>query len=190
MTDLSRAFHDLVDEVKGVERRFLDADPALPEADVLDGYRFAFSLLKVALEAYVWADTARPRFVDVITPSMKWGGDNSDAFYQLTPLDPERTEERRGEGGRVHGRADVGDESGQRAGFGADAAADRVGCLEHLDLVARAGQGHGGGEPVRAAADHRRACHGFSVSRRADAGASAESDAVPETPRDVRSWKG
>lgn len=96
MTDLSHAFHELLDEVKGVERRFADADPALPEADVLDGYRFAFSLLKVALEAYVWADTARPRFVDVITPSMKWGGDNSDAFYQLTALDPARTYRVRG----------------------------------------------------------------------------------------------
>ncbi len=32
-----------------------------------------------------------PIFVDVIGPYQKWGGDNSDAFYQLAPIDPNRT---------------------------------------------------------------------------------------------------
>jgi hypothetical protein len=91
VNELSEAYHGLLDEVRAVEQRLLDAEPALPEPDVLDGYRFAFSLLEVALEAYVWADTARPRFVDIVGPSMKWGGDNADAFYQLAALDPART---------------------------------------------------------------------------------------------------
>jgi hypothetical protein len=90
-SELSEAYHGLLDEVRAVERRLLDADPALPEPDLLDGYRFAFSLLEVAMEAYVWADTARPRFVDIVGPTMKWGGDNADAFYQLAALDPTRT---------------------------------------------------------------------------------------------------
>lgn len=91
MNDVSEAYHGLLDEVRAVEKRLLDAEPPLPEADLLDGYRFGFSLLQVALEAYVWSDTARPRFVDIVGPSMKWGGDNADAFYQLAAVDPDRS---------------------------------------------------------------------------------------------------
>ena len=89
--DLSRAFHDLLDELRAVETKFLEADPPLQEADILDGYRLTFSLLQVAVNAYVWGDKDNPRFVDVIGPYLKWGGDNSDAFYQLAPVAPRRT---------------------------------------------------------------------------------------------------
>ncbi|WP_102144282.1 DUF1214 domain-containing protein [Mycobacterium hubeiense] len=92
MTDeLSQAFADLLDEVRGVEQRVREADPPLDEADVLDGYRLAFSLLRVAVDAYVWGDKDKPILVDVISPYLKWGGDNADAFYQLAPIDPQRT---------------------------------------------------------------------------------------------------
>ena len=33
----------------------------------------------------------RISFVDIIGPYQKWGGDNSDAFYQLAPIDPNRS---------------------------------------------------------------------------------------------------
>lgn len=88
---LSTAFGDLLEEVRAVERMLLDADPPLAEADLLDGYRLAFSLLRVAVDAFVWNDAERPHMVDVIGPFLKWGGDNSDAYYQLTPIDPART---------------------------------------------------------------------------------------------------
>ncbi|MCP9271383.1 DUF1214 domain-containing protein [Mycolicibacterium arenosum] len=88
---LSHAFGDLLDEVRAIESTMLDADPPLPEADLLDGYRLAFSLLRVAVDAFVWNEKERPRFVDVISPFLKWGGDNSDAYYQLAPIDPTRT---------------------------------------------------------------------------------------------------
>lgn len=90
-SDLSQAFAGLLDEVRAVEQRLLGADPPLDEADLLDGYRLAFSLLRVAVDAYVWGDSDRPILVDVIGPYLKWGGDNSDAFYQLAPVDPDRT---------------------------------------------------------------------------------------------------
>jgi hypothetical protein len=89
--ELSEAFGELLDEVRAVEAKMLAADPPLAEADLLDGYRLAFSLLRVAVDAFVWNDKARPRMVDVIGPFLKWGGDNSDAFYQLSPIDPDRT---------------------------------------------------------------------------------------------------
>jgi hypothetical protein len=91
LSPLSEAFGSLLDEVRTIERKMLDADPPLPEADLLDGYRLAFSLLRVAVDAYVWNEKERPQFVDVIAPFLKWGGDNSDAYYQLAPIDPTRT---------------------------------------------------------------------------------------------------
>lgn len=89
--ELSQAFGDLLDELRAIEHKFLTADPPLDEPDVLDGYRLAFSLLRVAVDAYVWGDKDNPRFVDIIGPYVKWGGDNSDAFYQLAPVDPSRS---------------------------------------------------------------------------------------------------
>ena len=47
--DLSVAFHDLLGEIAAIEQKVLTADPPLEEADVLDGYRLTFSLLRVAV---------------------------------------------------------------------------------------------------------------------------------------------
>ncbi len=97
--ELSRAFHELLAELAVFEDKFLAADPPLDEADLLDGYRLVFSLLRVGVDAYVWGDKDNPRFVDVIGPYQKWGGDNSDAFYQLAPIDPARSYRVRGNRG-------------------------------------------------------------------------------------------
>src|SRR5205085_10224443 len=64
-----------------------------------EGYKWIFSILAVGLDAYVWADPARPRFVDIVGPYRKWGGDNADAFYQYAPIDPTRTYRVRGRKG-------------------------------------------------------------------------------------------
>ena len=55
-----------------------------------------FSILQVALDTQVWADPANPRFVEIVGPYKKWGGDNSDAFYMFAPLDPACTYKVRG----------------------------------------------------------------------------------------------
>jgi hypothetical protein len=96
VTDLSNALNDLLDEVRDFEQKLRSADPPLPEPDLLDGHRVALSLLRVATDAYVWGDKANPILVDVIGPYLKWGGDNSDAYYQLMPVDPTRTYRVRG----------------------------------------------------------------------------------------------
>jgi hypothetical protein len=88
---LHEAFEALVEEVRAVGERIRTVDPPLEGRDRLDGYRWAFSLLGVAMDAYVWADVGRPRFVDIVGPHRRWGGDNVDAFYQLAPIDPART---------------------------------------------------------------------------------------------------
>jgi hypothetical protein len=89
--ELHEAFVGLVDGLRAAGERLRTVDPPLTEPDRLDAYRWMFSLLSVGMDVYVWSDTGRPRFVDIVGPHRKWGGDNVDAFYQLTPVDPGRT---------------------------------------------------------------------------------------------------
>src|SRR4051794_24345226 len=89
--ELHEAFRELVDKLAEIEHRLEHAQPALDERERVESYRWIFSVLQVALDAYVWADTGRPRFVDIVGPNKKWGGDNTDAFYQYAPIDPTRT---------------------------------------------------------------------------------------------------
>jgi hypothetical protein len=89
-------FHELVDELRALEHRLALEDVPLDEPSVLEGYKWIFSILAVGLEAFVWGDRDRPRFVDIVGPSRKWGGDNADAFYQYAPIDPRRTYRVRG----------------------------------------------------------------------------------------------
>ncbi|MBV9286071.1 MAG: DUF1214 domain-containing protein [Acidimicrobiia bacterium] len=93
-------FAELVDELKALEQR-IHSGPNTPLDDqsLLEGYKWIFSILAVGLDAYVWADPARPRFVDIVGPYRKWGGDNADAFYQYAPIDPARTYRVRGRKG-------------------------------------------------------------------------------------------
>ena len=86
------AVAELIEELGRLDRGFLEGDRAqhdLPTA--LEGYRWMFSILSVGLETFLWADTTAPRFVDIVGSYRKWGGDNSDAFYQYAPIDPAGT---------------------------------------------------------------------------------------------------
>jgi len=86
------ALRDLLATVGELEARFSAGDPALPdEQSLLEGYRWLLTILQVGADVYLWGDAQRPRFVDIVGPYKKWGGDNADAFYQYAPIDPERT---------------------------------------------------------------------------------------------------
>jgi hypothetical protein len=61
------------------------------EATLLEAHKWILSILQVAADVQLWADTARPRFVEIVGPYKKWGGDNADAFYCFAPIDPSRT---------------------------------------------------------------------------------------------------
>ena len=88
----SKAVRELLAAVGGLEGRLRDGDRALEdERDLLEGYRWMFSILQVGVDAFVWADAARPRFVEIVGPTKKWGGDNSDAYYRYAPVDPATT---------------------------------------------------------------------------------------------------
>jgi hypothetical protein len=84
-------FGEILAELRALEDRLNLPDIPLDGDSVLEGYKWIFSILAVGLDAYVWADPARPRFVDIVGPYRKWGGDNADAFYQYAPIDPART---------------------------------------------------------------------------------------------------
>ncbi len=88
----SAVFHELLDELRGLEDKLFEGpNTPLDYQGVLEGYKWIFSILQVGLDAYVWGDPVRPRFVDIVGPYKKWGGDNADAFYLFAPIDPQRT---------------------------------------------------------------------------------------------------
>ena len=85
------AFAELVDELGALQRRLVEQlSEADDEATLLEAHRWILSILQVATDVHVWADPARPRFVDIVGPYKKWGGDNADAFYCFAPIDPTR----------------------------------------------------------------------------------------------------
>jgi hypothetical protein len=90
--ETSGAFAELLDQVRRLEAKLFEGpNTPLDAQGVLEGYKWIFSILQVGFDAYVWADPYRPRFVDIVGPYRKWGGDNADAFYQYAPIDPART---------------------------------------------------------------------------------------------------
>jgi hypothetical protein len=98
--ETSEAVRELLDVFGSLDTSFLQGDRAVAdEQQVLEGYKWMFSILQVALDCHVWADADNPRFVDIVGPYKKWGGDNADAYYQYAPIDPTRTYRVRGRRG-------------------------------------------------------------------------------------------
>jgi hypothetical protein len=99
-TATSEAFGELLDAVRELEAKFDGGtNGPLDYQELLEAYKWAFSILQVALDVYMWADTGRPQFVDIVGPYKKWGGDNADAYYKFAPIDPSRTYRIRGHRG-------------------------------------------------------------------------------------------
>jgi hypothetical protein len=84
------AFRELFDLVRDADRTFVEGDRALDdEVSVAEGYRYLTDALHAALEIYLRSDARRPAFVPIVGPTFKWGGDNSDAFYNFAPVTPD-----------------------------------------------------------------------------------------------------
>ena len=93
----SAEFGKLLDAVRGLEAKFDGGETGpLDDQELIEAYKWAFSILQVGLDVYMWADAGRPQFVDIVGPYKKWGGDNADAYYQYAPIDPARTYRVRG----------------------------------------------------------------------------------------------
>ena len=92
VNETTAAFHELLDLIKRADATFLKGDRAVPdELSVLEGYQWLTTILGVALDCYVWADSARPELVELTSPTRRWGGDNSDAYYRYAAIDPAGT---------------------------------------------------------------------------------------------------
>ena len=86
------AFSELLDELGTLHRRLVEQlSESGDELTQLEAHRWCLSILQVATDVYVWADAARPRFIDIVGRYKKWGGDNADAFYCFAPIDPRRS---------------------------------------------------------------------------------------------------
>lgn len=85
-------FSELLEDLGALHRRLVEQlGGAEDEQSLLEAHRWLLTILQVASDVYVWADPARPRFVDIVGPYKKWGGDNADAFYCHAPVDPARS---------------------------------------------------------------------------------------------------
>jgi hypothetical protein len=91
-TATEEVFTELLAELQTLHRRLVEqlSGPG-DERTLLEAHRWILSILQVATDVHVWADPDVPRFVDIVGPYKKWGGDNADAFYCFAPIDPART---------------------------------------------------------------------------------------------------
>jgi hypothetical protein len=89
------AWRELLAALGDIDRAFLEGPRAVRSGQaVADGYRTLAMLLGVAWDTYLFAEPSRPVFAEVNTPfrrDRRWGGDNTDAWYCFTPVDPRRT---------------------------------------------------------------------------------------------------
>jgi Protein of unknown function (DUF1214) len=94
VSESTDAWRELLDTLGGLDRSFLEGDRAVTDdRHIADGYRMLATTLGVAFDTYLFAEPSRPQFVEVNTPfrrDRRWGGDNTDAYYHLCPVDPAR----------------------------------------------------------------------------------------------------
>lgn len=88
------AWKELLATLGDLDRNFLEGDRAVTDdRHIADGYRMLATTLGVALDTYLFPEPGRPQFVAVNTPfrrDRRWGGDNTDAYYFICPVDEKR----------------------------------------------------------------------------------------------------
>ena len=92
--DSTAAWRELLDTLGGLDRSFLEGERSVTDdRQIADGYRMLATTLGVAFDTYLFGEPSRPLFVAVNTPfrrDRRWGGDNTDAYYYICPVDPGR----------------------------------------------------------------------------------------------------
>ena len=88
------AWRELLETLGSLDRSFLEGDRAVTDdRHIADGYRMLAITLGVAFDTYLFPEPGRPTFVELNTPfrrDRRWGGDNTDAYYYMCPVDPSR----------------------------------------------------------------------------------------------------
>ncbi|HXZ61112.1 MAG TPA: hypothetical protein VEG62_00120, partial [Acidimicrobiales bacterium] len=75
-TETEKAFTELLAELSATQVRLVE-QLAGDQTSLLEAHKWILSILEVAGDVLVWADKSRPRFVEIVGPYKKWGGDNA-----------------------------------------------------------------------------------------------------------------
>jgi hypothetical protein len=89
------AWRELLSAFAEFDNLFLQGPKAVRgETAVSEGYHNLATMLALSLDMHLFADPVAPRFLDTLTPfrpDRRWGGDNTDCYYQYAVVDPRRT---------------------------------------------------------------------------------------------------
>lgn len=92
-----RALHALLESIAEIDRLHLAPECGIDDpADVASGIRFLLHLLGGGLDLALEADPRRPAFRPTMSAGRRFYGDNPDAIYQSTTIDPSRAYRIRG----------------------------------------------------------------------------------------------
>jgi len=84
-----RAFHGLLATLAEIDRDHLGAERGIADPpDVATGIRFLLHLLGGGLDLALESDPRRPAFRPTLSAGRRFYGDNPDAIYQSTTIDP------------------------------------------------------------------------------------------------------
>jgi hypothetical protein len=88
-TESRKAFTELMDLLREIDDRWLGSERGLSTPDdVAGGFRALMHVLQGGLFTYLEDDPNHPRFLQIVSPTRKFTGDNADAIYYDAPVDP------------------------------------------------------------------------------------------------------
>ena len=90
-TETEPAFSELLEDGRATHARMVEQF-ADDETTLLEAHKWVLSILQVAAEVNLWADKARPRFVEIVGPVQEMGRRQLPTPSTATrPIDPTRT---------------------------------------------------------------------------------------------------
>lgn len=92
-----RALHSLLRLIEEIDERYAGPEWGIDAASVPEATHAVLHLLQGGLYTYFEDDPAYPRFRRIVSPTRKFTGDNADAIYYDTAIDPSRAYRVRGD---------------------------------------------------------------------------------------------
>ena len=85
----SRAkFNELIEVLQKAGDTWVVPGPGMDDSDVAEGFRNLTHILQSALYSHQEFDPERPVFNRIVSPTRSFTGDNTDALYFETPIEP------------------------------------------------------------------------------------------------------
>ena len=99
-SETREAYRALIALLQEIDERFLGPEWGLNDAqDIAGGTRAVMHLLQGGLFTHFEDDPSHPRFLQIVSPSRKFTGDNADAIYYDAPVNPNQVYRIRGNTG-------------------------------------------------------------------------------------------